>query len=163
FPSGSDEGEPTSTGFTYNYNADTNTYFYTVKYGMCEYSVSDSSGNIFFSDAVFNLDSGYLANMGPDYQRSEVINYIDSNVRYYESAYYSKYLADDSSGDSGDSDDSGTTEGDSGDSGTTGGDSGDSGTTGGDSGTTGGDSGITDEDSGSSGGSSSGGGSSGGG
>ncbi|HEM0087421.1 TPA: hypothetical protein U0S02_004933, partial [Escherichia coli] len=188
FPSGSDEGEPTSTGFTYNYNADTNTYFYTVKYGMCEYSVSDSSGNIFFSDAVFNLDSGYLANMGPDYQRSEVINYIDSNVRYYESAYYSKYLADDSSGDSGDSDDSGTTEGDSGDSGTTGGDSGDSGTTegdsgdsgttegdsgdsgdsgttegdSGDSGTTEGDSGTTDEDAGSSGGGSSGGSSGGG-
>ncbi|HEM0195139.1 TPA: hypothetical protein U0S31_003761 [Escherichia coli] len=170
----------------YDVNVNDGKYSYYVKYGLCEYVVADSDSNLRFSDAVFNLDSGYLINLGPDYQRSDVINKINYNTEVYESEYYTKYLSGDSgdsgttegdsgdsgttegdSGDSGttegDSGDSGTTEGDSGDSGTTGGDSGDSGTTGGDSGTTGGDSGITDEDSGSSGGSSSGGGSSGGG
>ncbi|WP_240766138.1 hypothetical protein [Escherichia coli] len=179
FPGGSDDGNPTSTDFWEEYNSfdNDNTYSYYVDYGMCKYWITDSTGNSRFSEAVFNLDSGYLVNTGV--QRPEVVDYINTNVAHYESDYYSKYLAGDSSGDSGDSGDSGTTEGDSGDSGTTEGDSGDSGTTegdsgdsgttegdsgdSGDSGTTQGDSGTTDEDAGSSGGSSSGGGSSGGG
>ncbi|HBC1013536.1 TPA: hypothetical protein IGZ65_005345, partial [Escherichia coli] len=93
----------TSTVFWEEYNSadNDNTYSYYVQYGMCTYWITDSTGNSHFSEAVFNLDSGYLVNTG--FQRSLVIDAINYNTDVYESYYYTKYLSDDSSGDSDDS------------------------------------------------------------